>query len=484
MPSIHGATVSLCMIVRNEEHNLRDCLSPVAGLFDEIVVVDTGSTDGTREIAREFTEHVYDFPWEDDFAAARNEMLHRSSGDWIFWLDADDRVAPEEVEKLRCLLSELDYSRSIHMITTVCRFEHDADGVQLLSHARLFRKSPDLSWKGRVHEQLHPPPNEAGYVTFSTNIQVEHLGYSVGAVKLKKMQRDIRLLRMDFAADPEDVSTLYHLALAYARFANYAEARKYLMILEKQSPTDPVWAPRLYELLCKFHEQTGDLRQALACAEKGLQSFPENVALLYQVANKLYQLGDAERCLGTINKIELLPDVPTQWHGGSLGEIRERWVPLLAIDALSALDRMEEAGERLERLARERPGDSRVFYSLGVHQIKTSQRDRLPDIRIRLEPLPNGDIFAQLLLVDERMFFGEIDGVGEEIDRLIAMAPLLPRARLLRLDYLARTGARVVDYLAACRDALRCCPNEPNVLAQVAQIEAFLKMNHASQGNP
>src|ERR1700730_15626481 len=86
------AHVSLCLIARNEEANLPACLESAADLVDEIVVVDTGSTDRTKEVAARFGARIYDFAWVDDFSAARNESLRHASGDWIFWLDADDRL--------------------------------------------------------------------------------------------------------------------------------------------------------------------------------------------------------------------------------------------------------------------------------------------------------------------------------------------------------------------------------------------------------
>ena len=104
------ASVSLTMIVRDEEENLARCLGSVRGLFDEIVVVDTGSVDRTKEIAREFGARVFDFVWIDDFAAARNEALAHATGDYAFWLDADDVVEPDEKEKLRALLDGLAVS--------------------------------------------------------------------------------------------------------------------------------------------------------------------------------------------------------------------------------------------------------------------------------------------------------------------------------------------------------------------------------------
>src|SRR5207248_3630819 len=99
------AKVSLVMIVRDEENHLPPCLESVRGIFDVIVVVDTGSVDRTKEIAVGFGARVFDFAWIDDFAAARNAALSHATGDYAFWLDADDVLDPREREKLRALLA-------------------------------------------------------------------------------------------------------------------------------------------------------------------------------------------------------------------------------------------------------------------------------------------------------------------------------------------------------------------------------------------
>ena len=98
------ARVSLSLIVKNEEANLPACLQSVAGLVDEVVVIDTGSSDRTREIARAFGAKVFDFPWCDSFSAARNEGLRHATGQWVLWLDADEYFDQPNLEKVKSLV--------------------------------------------------------------------------------------------------------------------------------------------------------------------------------------------------------------------------------------------------------------------------------------------------------------------------------------------------------------------------------------------
>src|SRR5439155_24590556 len=141
--------VSLCMIVRNEEANLPACLSSADGLVDEILIVDTGSTDATKAIAADFGARVVDFPWVDSFAAARNEGLRHASGDWIFWLDAEDRLDEDNRGRLRALLAGLQDDNAAYVMKCLCL--PDGSGTAtLVDHVRLFRNRPDIRWRYRV----------------------------------------------------------------------------------------------------------------------------------------------------------------------------------------------------------------------------------------------------------------------------------------------------------------------------------------------
>ena len=100
--------LSLCMIVKDEEERLGACLESVSGAVDEIVIVDTGSSDRTKEIARRYTLHVYDYDWKDNFAEARNVSFAYATKPFVFWLDADDVLDAQEKEKLIALKAQLD----------------------------------------------------------------------------------------------------------------------------------------------------------------------------------------------------------------------------------------------------------------------------------------------------------------------------------------------------------------------------------------
>jgi glycosyltransferase involved in cell wall biosynthesis len=139
------------MIVRNEEASLAACLSSVADLVDEIVVVDTGSTDGTKEVAARFGARVLDFPWCEDFAAARNESLPYARGNWILWLDGDEYFDETNRLKLRGLLSNLNAGETAFMMGQHSRSH---EGLALLVHqVRLFRNDPEIRWDYRRIER-------------------------------------------------------------------------------------------------------------------------------------------------------------------------------------------------------------------------------------------------------------------------------------------------------------------------------------------
>ncbi|MBP1990859.1 tetratricopeptide repeat-containing glycosyltransferase family 2 protein [Paenibacillus eucommiae] len=147
-------TVSLCLIVKNEEDTIGRCLSSVADLVDEIIIVDTGSDDKTKPIVRKFTRNIFDFKWIDDFAAARNHAFSLAHKDYILWLDADDVLKEEDRKKFAALKQSLD--PSVDSVTMNYHLAFDAFGnvTSTLRRNRLVRRERNFKWIGAIHEYL------------------------------------------------------------------------------------------------------------------------------------------------------------------------------------------------------------------------------------------------------------------------------------------------------------------------------------------
>ena len=151
-------TVSLCMIVRNEEKVLARCLDSVRGIADEICITDTGSTDKTREIAAQYGT-VQVFPWCDDFSAARNFSFAQARMDYTLWLDADDVLLPSDRQKLLALKAELDGTADVVMLPYHTGFDEQGRPTFFCYRERLLKTSAHFRWQGAVHECIAPRGN-------------------------------------------------------------------------------------------------------------------------------------------------------------------------------------------------------------------------------------------------------------------------------------------------------------------------------------
>lgn len=147
-------TLSLCMIVKDEEKNLNNCLSSCSSLFDEIIIVDTGSTDRTKEIAKKYTNNIYDFKWCDDFSKARNYSFSKATKEYIMWLDADDIISKFDFEKLKNLKHSLNKNTDIVMLKY--NLEVDENNIPALTYyrERVIKNDKTHIWQSPIHETI------------------------------------------------------------------------------------------------------------------------------------------------------------------------------------------------------------------------------------------------------------------------------------------------------------------------------------------
>lgn len=178
-------TVSLCMIVRDEEAVLGRCLGSVAGLFDEVVVVDTGSRDHTREIAVAHGARVYDFAWCDDFAAARNASFSYATGDFLFWLDADDIITEVNREKFLRMKAELTPTTDVILMRYETGFDEDGKATFTFLRERLIRRTLPHTWCGAVHE----------YLSYEGREEIRDIAVTHRSEKTAYSDRNLRIYR-------------------------------------------------------------------------------------------------------------------------------------------------------------------------------------------------------------------------------------------------------------------------------------------------
>jgi len=169
-----GPRVSATLIVRDEAAVLGDCLLALRDLVDEIVVVDTGSRDASRQIALDYGALVFDFPWQDDFSAARNHALDRATGDWALYIDADERVRGIDRVALRAQLDDPG------LVACTVRF-HPRTGFTAYPEHRLFRRDGRIRFAGVIHETMRPAIRVlvaagAGRIG-SSGLTIDHIGY-------------------------------------------------------------------------------------------------------------------------------------------------------------------------------------------------------------------------------------------------------------------------------------------------------------------
>ncbi|GBR77198.1 glycosyl transferase group 2, partial [Candidatus Termititenax persephonae] len=215
-------TISLCMIVRDAAANLDLCLSSVQKVVDEIVIVDTGSQDGTIEIARKYTDKIYHFKWCDDFAKARNESLKYATKDWILVLDDDEALRPESSARIKQFLAEQPAERNVYVVG-ICECKRTEAEKELLAGQectstyvhnvdRLIRNHQGLQYQNALHEII---TEKDGGLAYASTLTLLHWGYNEG-INQERYLRNFRIMQKELAAKPDDFLTQFNYTRAYS----------------------------------------------------------------------------------------------------------------------------------------------------------------------------------------------------------------------------------------------------------------------------
>ncbi len=382
----HGPKrLGIVMIVRDEAERLPALFGDVAGLADEVVVVDTGSADGTREVCRRWGVTLVERPWRDDFAWARNQAIEAATTPYLLWLDGDDRVPAAAAERLAELRDgALAASPGAAYQVTVHNVDGSGGRIDSFRQVRLFPNRPAIRYRGAIHESFMESLPAAGVRVEELPVELLHSGYATREVRRAKAERNARLLRAEISREPTNVNARVHLAQALAGTGDAAGAARCMdgvLALAERVSGHAAARAELLLLRAGFLRSAGDAAGALRDYEAAVRLRPGWGPAVVPLAETLALEGGWERVA------ELVCGSAPGFSPGSFGAPLERlertfgW--LVGRCALEA-GRAEEALPRLRAAFEGEPG--RPDFRLDLARAALRLR-RFEEARELLEPL-------------------------------------------------------------------------------------------------
>jgi glycosyltransferase involved in cell wall biosynthesis len=345
--------LSATLIVRDEEAVLDDCLASIQPIVDEIVVVDTGSVDRSPLIAEKHGARLIRHPWQDDFADARNVGLDAARGDWILYIDADERLAPVTRATIEALLTDAQE------VAFRLLLRPDSISTPYLEY-RLWRNDPRIRFVGQIHEKVTPAIQSVSFTDHRKigicDLLLTHVGYE--GDQTRKHQRNLPLLQAQLAREPNNLYNRHHLARVLRGLGEDDEAAAVLedaVELARQRPHDETGVLVFTDLVRLRRDRDDDVAELLAEARR---LYPENKLLWWVEATSHLSAGrpvEALELLDTLLAVDLatLPAEGPAYDERIFGEYTHEARGI----ALFQLERYDEAADAFDAASRLDPGN-------------------------------------------------------------------------------------------------------------------------------
>lgn len=346
--------LSVCMIVKNEAEYIEDCLRSVQAIADEIILVDTGCTDETLLLAKPFNVKIIESAWQDDFSKARNVSISRAQGEWILWIDADERLDPQSIPVLKSLLKKPQkptaYTVQIHNLMP------DGKNYKISGAHRLFSNHFGISFSGRIHEQITRSLAGLSGEVHECAVTLKHLGYGLDAKKqAKKNRRNRELLLKMVKEDPRNGYAYFTLAQNFSQTEEWTTARTYYEKALQYEKFDQGMRASLYNTYAETLFHLNQTRKARTYTQKSIALVSRQVGahyLLFKLAEKEGNLEQVISALQTLLEVNrqvrakgksvstdiLLPDddiiaeIITRYEKSGMPEQALNWFPKLSAE--------------------------------------------------------------------------------------------------------------------------------------------------------
>jgi glycosyltransferase involved in cell wall biosynthesis len=289
--------ISACMMVKNEEDNLPRCLESIKDVVDEIIIVDTGSTDDTVKIAKKYTDKIYFHEWENNFSKHRNQSISYATGDWLLIIDADEELLIHPNSSIEQLKEFLEYMDPEFGCAAVRLMDIQNNSlIMSCNSVRLFRK-------GNIHYEsiVHNEPKYEGKAGLIFDCYLHHYGYDLPPNKMQeKYKRTTSLLMKKHKEEPDNRDVLFYLSQLHAQYENEEEAQKWgeEYISYKKELADDFNQSMFYTLAKSYHV-TKNYDKALEIIQIGMEADKNNIDICYALldhgclVNDSYMIIDA-----------------------------------------------------------------------------------------------------------------------------------------------------------------------------------------------
>lgn len=298
-------TISLCMIVKNEENTLANCLDSVRDIVDEIIIVDTGSSDNTKDIALKYTDKVYDFQWIDDFATARNYSFSFATMDFILWLDADDVILDEDRENFKLLKSDLTLNFDVVILKYVLKRDEAGKEVHLCYRERLLRRGKGYKWNDKIHEYI----SFFGDVILHTEIAVTHTKKDCNA------KRNLEILKkIIYETNEAEARHYFYYARESNELGDTEEALKYyLKFLEMKNDAFSHFIESCIQL-AGIYMQRNQKKEALRILLRSFEYGPMRAEVLCLIGHYYIEEKDYKTAIAWLELVLSLTKPAITWQ--------------------------------------------------------------------------------------------------------------------------------------------------------------------------
>jgi glycosyltransferase involved in cell wall biosynthesis len=436
---MENPTISACMIVKNEEKLLPLCLKSIRDYVDEIVIVDTGSTDQTVSIAESFGARVYHHPWENNFSKHRNQSFGYAKGDWIFYIDADEELLPGSGDALRAaILTDEDVDALV--VTLQCIF-NQGDSTSYNNAIRVFRNHRGLRYEGRVHNYIVGVKK-----AICAPIHIFHHGYNLDEeAMMRKFKRTTELLKKEIQENPENPRPHHFLGASYLSENMFEEAAKEAMeairLYEKRDVLSPNLLWSIYNASSAYFHM-GEIGNAEKLSKRGIEIYPYHIDAHYMLSLVEYEKKDRkmfehhmQQYLEAKNSFEKNPSEFGELVHNTFGS---EWILYLFNGFLFFSEGRQQSAKKELHKSRERCPDMFLYHSkLGTYYHLTgtllqAEEHYLKAIEVRPE-----DTHTIRALSDVYEKLGKYVDQSIWLEKLIKLDPEFPNGRFnLGLAYM------------------------------------------------